>query len=598
MNGETIPQLFQRRVDELGDRVALRQKLFGLWKDVSWREYGRQVRETACGLVELGLEPGDCVAVIGENRPEWIYADLGIMAAGGITVGIYTTNAAEEVRYILEHSQARYYIVENEEQLDKALMVREDLPDLKKIVVIDMEGLRKFKDPMVISFEELLALGRERDRTEPDLFEKRLNASKPDSVALLIYTSGTTGPPKGAMLTHDNIIWTTGTLKAVLDVRDTDEVVSFLPLSHIAERMFSVFLPLRYRFTVNFIENTDTVTQNVVEVSPTVFFAVPRIWEKYHSAIFIRMQDATFFKRIMFGLAMKIGTKYADVKLAHVPIPLRLRVGFFLAHFLVFRKLKKRLGFERVRLAVSGAAPISPDVLKFYHSIGIPLREVYGQTEGSGPTSIHRGRDIKAGTVGPPLPGVEVKIAPDGEILVKGGNVFKGYFRNPEATAETLVDGWLHSGDVGEFDENGFLLITDRKKDLIITSGGKNVAPQNIENQLKFSPYINDAVVIGDGRKYLAALIIIDEDNVVKYATDNKIQYTTYATLTQASEVTKLIQTEVDRVNKELARVEQIKKFRILPKKLLEEDGEVTPTMKVKRKYINETFSDLIESLY
>ena len=598
MNGETIPQLFQRRVDELGDRVALRQKLFGLWKDVSWREYGRHVRETACGLVELGLEPGDCVAVIGENRPEWIYADLGVMAAGGITVGIYTTNAAEEVRYILEHSQARYYIVENEEQLDKALMAREHLPDLKKIVVIDMEGLRKFKDPMVISFEELLTLGRERDRTEPDLFEKRLNASKPDGVALLIYTSGTTGPPKGAMLTHDNIIWTTGTLKAVLDVRDTDEVVSFLPLSHIAERMFSVFLPLRYRFTVNFIENTDTVTQNVVEVSPTVFFAVPRIWEKYHSAIFIRMQDATFFKRIMFGLAMKIGTKYADVKLAHVRIPLNLRVGFFLAHFLVFRKLKKRLGFERVRLAVSGAAPISPDVLKFYHSIGIPLREVYGQTEGSGPTSIHRGRDIKAGTVGPPLPGVEVKIAPDGEILVKGGNVFKGYFRNPEATAETLVDGWLHSGDVGEFDENGFLLITDRKKDLIITSGGKNVAPQNIENQLKFSPYINDAVVIGDGRKYLAALIIIDEDNVVKYATDNKIQYTTYATLTQASEVTKLIQSEVDRVNKELARVEQIKKFRILPKKLLEEDGEVTPTMKVKRKYINETFSDLIESLY
>jgi long-chain acyl-CoA synthetase len=598
MNGETIPQLFQRRVEELGDRVALRRKLFGLWKDVSWSEYGRKVRETACGLMRLGLETGDCVAVIGENRPEWLYSDLGTMAAGGITVGIYTTNAAEEVGYILGHSRARFYIVENEEQLDKALMVREDLPDLEKIIVIDMEGLRKFKDPMVISFEELLALGREHDGKEPDLYRTRLNASEPDGVALLIYTSGTTGPPKGAMLTHDNIIRTTGTLQEVIDVRDTDEVVSFLPLSHIAERMFSVFLPLRYRFTVNFIENTDTVTQNVVEVSPTVFFAVPRIWEKYYSAIFLRMQDAKLFKRLIFGLAMRIGTKYADVKLAHVPIPRSLSAAFSLAHFLVFRKLRKRLGFERVRIAVSGAAPISPDVLKFYHSIGIPLREVYGQTEGSGPTSMHRGREIKAGTVGPPLPGVQVKIADDGEILVKGDNVFRGYFRNPEATAETLVDGWLHSGDVGEFDENGFLKITDRKKDLIITSGGKNIAPQNIENQLKFSPYINDAVVIGDGRKYLAALIIIDEDNVVKFATDNKIQYTTYATLTRAPEVMKLIRGEVDRVNKALARVERIKKFAILRKKLLEEDGEVTPTMKVKRKYINETFSDLIESLY
>jgi len=598
MTNETIPGLFRKQVERLNERVALRQKVFGIWEDISWREYGRCVRETACGLMDLGLEKGACVSIIGENRPEWLYADLAVMAAGGISVGIYTTNSPEEVKYILEHSRSRIYIVENEEQLDKALLVREDLPDLEKIVVMDMEGLRKFKDPMVISFEELMALGREKAAAEPDLFDRRLNELQPDEVALLIYTSGTTGPPKGAMLSHRNILWTVESLADVLIVYDTDELVSFLPLCHIAERMFSVFLPLRFKYTVNFIENTDTVTQNVIEVSPTIFFAVPRIWEKYYSTIFIKMQDAALFKRILFGAAIKIGAGYADVKLSHESIPISLRLAFALAHFLVFRKLKKRLGFERVRLAVSGAAPISPDVLKFYHSIGIPMREVYGQTEGCGPTSLHRSDNIKAGTVGPPIPGVEIKLGPDGEILFKGGNVFKGYYGNPHATEATIVDGWLHSGDVGEIDRDGFLKITDRKKDLIITSGGKNVAPQNIENQLKFSPYINDAVVVGDARKYLTALIIIDEDNVVKFATDNKIQFTTYGTLTRTPQVQKLIQQEMDRVNKSLAPVEQIKKFRILPKKLLEEDGEVTPTLKVKRKYVNETFADLIESMY
>jgi long-chain acyl-CoA synthetase len=595
---DSIPSLFWKRVREVDERVALRQKKYGIWEDISWGEYGSVAKEVACGLISLGLEKGDCVSVIGENSPEWLYSDMGIMAAGGITVGIYTTNSAEEVKYILDHSQSKFYIVENEEQLDKALLVRHELPFLKKIVVVDMEGLRTFKDPMVMSFEQLRDLGRERDRKEPSLFENRLNELDPDEVALLIYTSGTTGPPKGAMLSHRNILWTVEKVAEVLKVYETDEVVSFLPLSHIAERMFSVFLPLQYKYTTNFIENTDTVAQNIVEVSPTVLFAVPRIWEKYFSTIFIKMQEAALFKKVTFGMAMKMGKRYSEVKLTGDRVPMLLRLGFALVHFLVFRKLKKRLGLERVRVAVSGAAPISPDVLKFYHSIGIPLREVYGQTEGCGPTCIHRGEEIKAGTVGPPLPEVEVKLAQDGEILVKGGNVFLGYFRNEQATTATLVDGWLRSGDVGEFDRNGFLLITDRKKDLIITSGGKNVAPQNIENQLKFSPYINDAVVIGDRRKYLAALIVIDEDNVVKYATDNKIQYTTYASLTRTDEVTKLIQQQVDSVNKSLARVEQIKKFRILPKKLMEEDGEVTPTMKVKRNYINETFADLIESMY
>lgn len=594
----TIPVLLMNRSRELGSRTAMRVKEFGLWRDISWDQYGNKARLTAMGLVALGLEPGDTVAVIGENRPEWLYADIGTMAAGGVTVGIYTTSSAEECGYILQHSGAKIYVVEDEEQLDKALKVRDECPNLKKIVVMDTEGLRNFHDEMVLDFDGLLNLGEEHDRDNPHLFEERMAIRQPDDLALLIYTSGTTGPPKGAMLNHVNIIWTLRSLAQAIPVLDTDELVSFLPLSHIAERLFSVYLPLQFKYTINFIENTDTVNDNIVEISPTVLFTVPRIWEKYSSIIFIKMKDTTWFKRFCFGIALKIGRSYAEARLSHEGVGSALKLAFRLAHFAVFKKLKERIGFERVRLAISGAAPISPEVLKFYHAIGVPLRQVYGQTEGSGPTSVHQGELIEADNVGPPIPGVEVKIARDGEILVRGHNVFMGYFKSPEASAETLQDGWLYSGDVGELDNRGFLKITDRKKDLIITSGGKNIAPQYIENKLKFSAYINDAVIIGDNRKFVSALIFIDEDNVVKFAQENKIQFTTYTSLTKAKEIVQLISGEIDGINKSLARVEQIKRFTILPKKLLEEDGEVTPTMKIKRKFINETYSDLIEDMY
>ncbi len=596
---DTIPHMFFTRAKANPDAVALRQKKFGLWHDITWRDYSRMARLVGCGLLALGLEPGQCVSIIGENIPEWLYTDLGCQSVGGITVGIYTTNSAEECEYILSHSESHIYIVENEEQLDKALKVRDNLPHLQKIVVIDMEGLRHFSDPMVMSWDEFIELGEKFDRENPTAFDERLDALDPDQTALLIYTSGTTGPPKGAMLSHANVVWTTHSALVPFDLTDKDEVISFLPLSHIAERMLSIYLPINAGYRVNFVENTDTITQNMTEVSPTFMLSVPRIWEKYHSAVFIKMKDATWFKRLAFGAAYKIGKAYAEARLdLDRKVPFHLKALFKLADWAVLRKLRERLGFERLKMPVSAAAPISPDVLRFYHAIGLPLRQLYGQTEGCGPTTCHRGDLIDPENTGPPIPGVEVKIAEDGEILVRGGNVFQGYFKNPEATAETLVDGWLHSGDVGELDERGFLKITDRKKDLIITSGGKNIAPQNIENQLKFSPYINDAVVIGDRRKFLTSLIIIDEDNVVKFAQDNKVQYTTYASLTEAKEVIELIRQEIKKVNKTLARVETIKRFAILPKKLLEEDGEVTPTMKVKRKNINEAFADLIEGMY
>jgi long-chain acyl-CoA synthetase len=464
--------------------------------------------------------------------------------------------------------------------------------------VWDLEGLRHFNDPMVMTYEEFLDAGREVVEREPDLIEKRMDDVESDDVSMLIYTSGTTGPPKGAMLTHRNMTWMGEAITADNPMYETDEVMSFLPLCHIFEQLFTVFGQLTHGYTVNFIENLDTVTDNMREISPTVGYAVPRIWEKYLSAVYIRMSDATWFKKLVFGLALKIGKQRATLRMNFRQVPFYIEGLYQFAYLAVFRKLKERLGFDRMRMAYSGAAPISPDVLHFFQSIGVNLMEGYGQTEGTGVTCVSRAGKVKFGTVGPPISGTEVKIAADGEILVKSPSIFKGYYKNPEATEETLKDGWLYSGDVGELDEDGYLKITDRKKDIIVTAGGKNITPQYIENKLKFSPYINDAVVIGDKRKFISCLIMIDEDNVVKYAQDNKIQFSTYKDLTQSPEIVKLIQGEMANVNETLSRVEQVKKFTILPKKLYEEDGEVTPTMKVKRKYVNEAFNDLIEAMY
>jgi long-chain acyl-CoA synthetase len=576
----------------------MRKKEYGLWHDISWNEYFKLVTYVGSALISMGLEKGDCASIIGDNSPEWVIIDMAIQCAGGVAVGVYATNAWEQVEYVIENSESKFFFVENEEQLDKWLHFKDRAPLLKKVIVWDLEGLRHFEDPMVMTYDELLQMGRDVAERDPGLLEKRMDGVEPDDISMLIYTSGTTGPPKGAMLTHRNLTWMGRAITSDNPMNRSDEVMSFLPLCHVFEQLFSVLGHITHGFVVNFIESPDTVADNMIEISPTVGYAVPRIWEKYSSAIYIRMSDATWFKRIVFYVAMKIGQARATLMMNFKKVPFYLELLYRMAHFAVFRKLKERLGFDRMRIAYSGAAPISPEVLHFFQSLGVNLVEGYGQTEGTGVTCVSRVGHVKFGTVGPPLTGTEVRIAEDGEILVRSPSVFKGYFKNPEATAETLKDGWLHSGDVGEIDEDGYLKITDRKKDIIVTAGGKNITPQYIENKLKFSPYINDAVVIGDRRKFLSCLIMIDEDNVVKYAQDNKVQFSTYKDLTRNPEILKLIQGELDKVNETLSRVEQVKKFTILPKKLYEEDGEVTPTMKVKRKYVNEAFADLIEGMY
>jgi long-chain acyl-CoA synthetase len=595
---ETSPSIFRETVQKQGDRVAMRKKEYGLWHDISWNEYFKLVTYVGSALISMGLEKGDCASIIGDNSPEWVIIDMAIQCAGGVAVGVYATNAWEQVEYVIENSESKFFFVENEEQLDKWLHFKDRAPLLKKVIVWDLEGLRHFEDPMVMTYDELLQMGREVAERDPGLLEKRMDGVEPDDISMLIYTSGTTGPPKGAMLTHRNLTWMGRAITSDNPMNRSDEVMSFLPLCHVFEQLFSVLGHITHGFVVNFIESPDTVADNMIEISPTVGYAVPRIWEKYSSAIYIRMSDATWFKRIVFYVAMKIGQARATLMMNFKKVPFYLELLYRMAHFAVFRKLKERLGFDRMRIAYSGAAPISPEVLHFFQSLGVNLVEGYGQTEGTGVTCVSRVGRVKFGTVGPPLTGTEVRIAEDGEILVRSPSVFKGYFKNPEATADTLKDGWLHSGDVGEIDEDGYLKITDRKKDIIVTAGGKNITPQYIENKLKFSPYINDAVVIGDRRKFLSCLIMIDEDNVVKYAQDNKVQFSTYKDLTRNPEILKLIQGELDKVNESLSRVEQVKKFTILPKKLYEEDGEVTPTMKVKRKYVNEAFADLIEGMY
>jgi long-chain acyl-CoA synthetase len=596
---QTLPALFLRQAARLGDRVALRRKEFGIWRRISWADYARNARWVAHALIALGIAPGERVAVIGENRPEWLFSDQGILAAGCVTVGIYATSSPEQVQYIVEHSESRVIIVEGEEQLDKLLEIRGALPQLERIVVMDPEGLRAFSDPQVMMFGEFLRLGEQHERQKPNAVEDRIAVIRPDDLAVLIYTSGTTGPPKGTMLSHGNILWELRAACAhVIPARQDDELLSYLPLAHIAERSFSITIATYAGYTVNFAENLDTVPQNLREVRPTIVFAVPRIWEKLHSGIVLGMREADWVKRAAFAMGVSVGRVYASALLDRRRPPVWLRAAYTVAHLTVLGPLRNRIGLDRTRVALSAAAPISPDVLRFFWGLGVQIREIYGQTEGSGLTTAHPIGDVKLGTVGKPIPGIEVRLAEDGEVLVRSPGVFGGYFKDPEQTAQAIADGWLHSGDVGEFDAEGNLRITDRKKDLFINAYGKNIAPQYVENKLKFSPFINDAVVLGDGRKYLIALIVIDEDNCSKWAQDRRIPFTTFTDLTQSGEIRKLISGEVDAVNRTLSSPEQVKKFVLLPKRLYQEDGEVTPTMKVKRRAIMEKFGDLIDAAY
>ncbi len=598
--GDTLPEVFWNAVARRGPQVWLREKHLGLWREQTWEEVGRAVRETAMGLVALGLAPGDCVSVLSNTVPEWVIADLGILSAGGVSNGIYPTDAATQVHYLCEDSATAVLFVEDEEQLDKALTVRDQLPRLRRIVVFDMEGLRDLEDPMVMSFQALRALGKAHDQANPALFDERRRCRRPEDLAILIYTSGTTGRPKGAMHSHRSLVYTTRGYNTLIAQDERDERMCFLPLCHVAERLGGEYFAMYTGAKLNFVENPDTVPENVREIAPTVFVAVPRVWEKFYSAVTIALAEASRTQQIAYAWSIGVGRRIADRVLEGQPVGGWLKLQFCLARLLALDNVRKLVGIHRARFLVTGAAPISPDLIRWYLALGVPMLEVWGQTESGGAsTGMPAGR-IKPGSIGPACAYNEVKLDPQTqEILVRGPNCFMGYLNQPQKTAETLdADGWLHTGDVGTVDAEGYFRITDRMKDIIITAGGKNITPSELENELKFSPYISDAVVIGDKRAYLTVLVMIDQENVEKFAQDHDVPFSNFASLTRAREVQDLIQREIDKVNAKFARVEQIKAFRLLENQLTAEDEELTPTMKLKRSLVQKKYAALIDSMY
>ena len=595
---DTPARLFRARATEWADRPALRHKRRGLWQSLSWAEYYARARALGLALAERGLTRGDTVSVLAENRPEGLILDMGAQAMGLVGNGVYPTSSPDQLRHILTDSRTRLLVVENQEQLDKALSIRDTCPDLAHIIVIDREGLRGLSEPGVSFFDEVMAQGEALAETRAGAFEAAIDAGRPDDLAFLVYTSGTTGAPKGAMILNRNVVFQMSRAPDYLDVQPGDKALSFLPLCHIAERMASVFNPLAVGLVVHFPENSGTVAGDMREVAPHVVFAPPRFWEKMHSQIELFLRDAIAPARWAYARAQAGAAPGVAARLnGQPPPPTNLSARLF--DRLALRNIRVFLGLQNCRTALTGAAPVPPELIRWFLSIGIELREAFGMTETTGFCTATPPGGIRLGWAGKRAEGTEIAIGDAGEILVRGPSVFAGYFGDPAKTAGTIdADGWLYTGDCGEIDAAGYLAIRDRIKDILITSGGKNITPSQIENQLKFSPYIADVVVVGEGRNYLTALVMIDHDHVARFAQDRAIPYTDFASLTRASEVYALISDEIATANPKLARVEQIKDFRILDQLLTAEDEELTPTMKLKRKVIAQKYASLIDSMY
>jgi len=584
----------------------MREKRLGIWHDITWQTYHNEASRVAYALAALGVSAGDRVAIHSENRPEWLHADAGIGALRAVTVGLYPTNPAPEVAYLLTHSASKVLIAEDQEQVDKALAVEGDCPDLTHIVYIEPRGVRGYDHPKLMSYDTFLALGDEHKQAHPDLLANYAVDASPDDPATLIYTSGTTGPPKGAILTHGNIAFA---IKILVHSGgfffpppdEKDVVLSYLPLCHVAERAATIWTNAASGAVVHFAESIDTVQTNLREVQPTLFFAVPRIWEKIAAGIHVKMSSTSRLKRANFALWMRaarfMGERIIANNGSHTPVT---RTLYAIGYPLFYRALKDRIGLRKVRAAGSGAAPIAPEILQFFFGIGVPIYEIYGMTENAAIATVNRRGRVKLGTVGEPQDGTELKLDEEtGEILTRHPANFVGYWQNEAATRATLTDdGWLRTGDMGEWVDGTHMRIIDRIKDIIITAGGKNISPSEIENALKSSPYVKEAVVIGDKRPYLTALIGIELDTVANYAQRRRIPYTTYRDLTEKPEVLTLVQKIVTDINTRYARVEQVRQFRMLPKELDHEEGDLTATQKVKRSSLLTTFAYLVDDMY
>ena len=605
----TVAALVRDRAATTPAAVAMREKDYGIWQEITWGEFWEQVELAAHGLMAFGAEVGDRVSIHSEDRPEWVILDIATVAVRAITVGLYPTNPAAEVEYLLADSGSKIHLAEDQEQADKVLEVIDSLPHLQKIIHVEPRGFRQLRDDdRFVFWDDFLDIGRAHRESNPTALSERMSAAEPDDIMTLVYTSGTTGPPKGAMLSNANYTFCRETLINAPDrmpgnIHPTpdDQILTYLPLCHVAERIFSTWTCVGFGTVLNFAESIETVQENLREIQPTLFFAVPRIWEKIHAGILIKGRDGTFFKRLWFGaginMAQFVGRERIRNGGTHT---LASRLVYAIGYPLVFRALRERIGLRRARWAGTGAAAIAPEVIEFFHGLGVDVYELYGMTENSAVATYNPVGNMKLGTVGIPYPGIGLRIDEEtGEIQTKHDAVFKGYWNKPDKTAETFTDdGWLRTGDVGVWVDGTHVKIVDRMKDIIITSGGKNISPSEIENSLKTSPYVKEAMVVGEGRKFLAALIGIELDTVGDWATRRNLPYTTYRDLSEKPEVIALIQGIVDETNKKFARVENIRKFKLIPKELDHEDGELTATQKLKRSSMSRMFSELIEEMY
>ena len=595
----TIPKLFYEKATEYGKgRVAMREKEFGIWRPITWHDYLENVKYLALGLIRLGLEEGDKVAMIGDNRPEGLWAEMAALCARGVGVWLFQDSLIEEVKYIIDHSDTKIIFGEGQEEVDKAISIYKECPKLEKIIWDDPKGMRNYNEDYLISLKEVQELGRELEQQQPQLFKEVIDKGHGEEVALLFYTSGTTSLPKGALLSHNNMLTMGQHLMAVDPCKPSDDYVSYLPFAWIGEQMMSISCGLQVGYTINFPEASETGQDNIREIGPHVMFAPPRMYEQMTRTVQVKYLDAAWIKRKCYEFSTQIGYHVADLKFQKKTIPWYWAFLGWLASIAVQNKVKDHLGLSRVRNAYTGGAAMGPDHFRFFHALGVNLKQIYGQTEVAGISVVHRSGDIKFDTVGHPIPETEIKITEDGEILTRSPSVFLGYYKNPEATKESLKDGWLYSGDKGFIDDDGHLVVFDRTKDVFTLRNGKPFSPQYLETRLKFSPYVRDSWVIGDQRKYVTAVICIDYSVVGNWADEKKINYTSYQELSQIPDVYNLVEAQIRQANKDLPGAARVEKFINLYKEFDADDDELTRTRKLRRAFVEKRYQEIVDALY
>jgi long-chain acyl-CoA synthetase len=595
----TIPKLFLSQCKRYGTtKVAMREKEFGIWRPYTWQDYYDNVKFLCLGMVAMGLKKGDKVAMIGDNRPEGLWTEMAALCAGGIGVWLFQDCMMDEVKYIIDHSDAKFFVGETQEEVDKALAIKNDCPKLEKIIWDDPKGMRNYQHDFLISLKKVQEVGQWMDKKEPGLFENLVNQGHGDDICLLFYTSGTTAQPKGALLSHWNMLTMGRNLMAVDPCYDTDDFVSYLPFAWIGEQMMSISCGLQVGYTLNFPEEPTTAREDIRQIGPHVMFAPPRLYEGMTRQVQVKYIDSSWIKRKIYEFSTKAGYKVADLKFKKKPVPLTWRILHWLAYLLMQKKLKDHLGMSRLRHAYTGGAAMGPDHFRFFHALGVNLKQIYGQTEIAGISIVHRDGDVKFDTVGTPIPETEIRITEEGEILSKSPSVFQGYYKNEEATKKTLVDGWLYSGDRGFIDEDGHLVVFDRSKDVMTLRDGRPFSPQYLETRLKFSPFIQEAWVIGDKRPYIAAVMCIDYAVVGKWADERKINYTSYQELSQKPEVYDLVQKQIEESNKDLPEPARIQRFVNLYKVFDADDEELTRTSKLRRAFVENRYKDIVNGLY